>query len=184
MHVVRFSTMDGVYILKSQASADPRGRFVEAYNFDQLQEACGLEGPFMHSEFYYLIANSLVGLYYQEENPRASMYHCLHGHAQFVAVDMRKDSKTFGKHEKTILDSQQCLGFFTKAGFATGFIAFNGPAVIYAQHSTREIKSDQKTLKWDDLQIAVAWASRGNPILGIRERQGRSFGEIKPYEEL
>src|SRR5579859_3698864 len=111
MRVRRFTNMDGVYILTPEILADTRGRLVSAYEFEQLQEACGLDTAFAHADIYYLVARGLVGLYYQEANPRASLYRCLYGKAQIVAVDLREGSQSFGKFQQAILDSEQCLGF-------------------------------------------------------------------------
>ncbi len=182
MRIRRFNGMEGVYLLTPQVLSDTRGRVMPAYDFDQLQESCGLDSPFIHAELYYLIARGLVGLYYQEVNPRASLYRCVYGRAQIVAVDLRQGSLTFGKFQQAIIDSTECMGFFTKPGFATGCVGVNGPASIYVEHSTRNALEEQKVLKWDDPSVGITWAGlTGTPFLGTRERMGVSLGEIKPY---
>ncbi len=183
MRIKRFNGIEGVYVLIPQVMGDMRGRLLPAYDIDLLKDTCALQTPFVHSDIYYLVARGLVGLYCQEKNPRASLYRCLYGRAQVIAVDLREGSRSFGKYQHAILDGQECLGFFAKPGFATGCIGVNGPAVVYVEHSTRDIPGDQKTLKWDDPQVGVTWAGvSGAPLLGQRERMGVTLDQIKPYQ--
>lgn len=182
MKVSRFGAMEGVYLLTPQILHDQRGRLMSSYDYDQLQDICGLETPFIHSDVYYLVAKGLAGLYYQEVNPRASLYRCIFGKAQVVAVDLRKDSKTYGKYQQVLLNSDNCLSFLAKPGFATGCIGIGGSTIVVVDHTTRNILEDQKVLKWDEPQVGIVWASAGPPTLGTRERMGLPLAEIKPYE--
>jgi dTDP-4-dehydrorhamnose 3,5-epimerase len=183
MLVVNPFNILGVSILKPKIHADERGRIISVYDYDQLRELCGLEDPFIHSDVYHLVARGLVGLYYQERNPRASIHHCVAGRAQVVAVDLREGSRTFGKFVQTIIDSYTCFGFFTPRGFATGCIGIGGGTVVVSEHTTRHDITDQKVLKWDDSTVGVNWGSMGGtPLLGQRERAGVALNVIQPYK--
>jgi dTDP-4-dehydrorhamnose 3,5-epimerase len=173
MRIRTFAAMEGVYVLTPDVVSDARGRLISAYDYHQLAEIEGvIDSPFIHSDIYFLIARGLVGLYYQESNPRASLYRCLYGRAQIVAVDLREGSQSFGKFQQVILDSEQCFGFLTKPGFATGCVGVNGPATVYVEHSTRADIHDQKVL-WAGLQ--------GQPILGTREMRGVTIDKIRAF---
>jgi len=183
MRIRHFAAMEGFYLLEqTNRLTDHRGRLYPSYEIEVLKEQCDAEGPFVTSDMFFLSARALVGFYYQEVHPRGSLFRCMHGWAQIAGLDMREGSKTFGKSQTIMLDSNSCDAVYAKPGFATAILAVSGPASVVAEHSTYTVLADQKVIKWDDPTAGVIWAGlQGPPILGQRERAGKPFGEIRPY---
>jgi dTDP-4-dehydrorhamnose 3,5-epimerase len=185
MRVRHFAAMEGFYLLEqTNRLFDDRGRIYPSYEIEVLKEQCGADGPFVTSEMYYLSARALAGFYYQEVHTRGSLFRCLYGKAQIVGLDMRANSKTFGKSQGALIDSTACAAVYAKPGFATAILAVGAPASVVVEHSTYTVVPDNKVIRWDDPTAGVIWAGlQGPPILGQRERAGKTFGEILPYRE-
>ena len=102
----------------------------------------------------------------------------LKGRVLDVVVDMRRNSKTFGKHYKTILSEKNAKSIYIPPGFSHGFLALeNESIVLYSCTNYRNEKSET-TLKWNDSDLKIKWPIK-NPILSEKDSNGISFKDFK-----
>lgn len=154
MEIIRTS-MEGCYELQPNVIGDTRGCFVKTYQ-ESFFKAHALESNF--SEEYYTISskNVLRGLHFQTPpHHHAKCIFCLSGTIFDVAVDLRKDSTTFGKYYATELSSKNQKGMYMAAGFAHGFLALEDNSVIVCKTTTEYCPSHDTGVRWDS--VGVRW---------------------------
>lgn len=183
MRIHRYAAIEGVCFLSPNVNADDRGRSFLAYDVAELKDKCDMDKPFVCANVHYMVARSLFGLTFQTKHPRGSLYRCVGGVAQIVAVDLRAHSKTFGKYQQQMIDASSSVAFYASPGFATGFLTVGGPATIIVEHTSADIREEQQYLLWNDSQTGIGWAGlAGPPVLGTRERAGLTINKITPLE--
>lgn len=113
----------------------------------------------------------LRGLHLQTKNSQAKIITVTHGKIYDVAVDLRKKSKTFGKHVAIIISDKSDFSFYIPAGFAHGFMCLSEECTVnYKCSNYRDAKSE-KTLKWNDKKIKIKWPYK-KPILSKKDNDG------------
>ena len=95
-----------------------------------------------------------------------------------VAVDLRKKSKTFGKHFKTILSDKNAKSIFVPAGFAHGFLALKKENIIYYTCTNYRSAKHEVGILWNDKNLKVKWPIK-NPIISKKDRKNIKFSEFK-----
>ena len=122
--------------------------------------------------------NVLRGLHMQTKKMQGKYVSVLKGRVLDVVVDMRRNSKTFGKHYKTILSEKNAKSIYIPPGFSHGFLALeNESIVLYSCTNYRNAKSET-TLKWNDSDLKIKWPIK-NPILSEKDSNGISFKDFK-----
>ena len=122
--------------------------------------------------------NVLRGLHMQTKKMQGKYVSVLKGRVLDVVVDMRRNSKTFGKHYKTILSEKNAKSIYIPPGFSHGFLALeNESIVLYSCTNYRNEKSET-TLKWNDSDLKIKWPIK-NPILSEKDSNGISFKDFK-----
>ena len=122
--------------------------------------------------------NVLRGLHMQTKKMQGKYVSVLKGKVLDVVVDMRRNSKTFGKHYKTILSEKNAKSIYIPPGFSHGFLALeNESIVLYSCTNYRNAKSET-TLKWNDGDLKIKWPIK-NPILSEKDSNGISFKDFK-----
>jgi len=155
-------------ILKTQIFKDKRGFFKE------VQRSNILKNKFIFDCFSYSKKNVLRGLHLQQKKPQGKYVTVLNGKAFDVAVDLRKNSKTFGKHFSIILSGNQNISFYIPPGFAHGFCALeNNTIVHYKCTNYRDAKSELGIL-WNDPKLNINWPIK-KPIVSNKDKNNFSF---------
>ena len=122
--------------------------------------------------------NVLRGLHMQTKKMQGKYVSVLKGRVLDVVVDMRRNSKTFGKHYKTILSEKNAKSIYIPPGFSHGFLALeNESIVLYSCTNYRNAKSET-TLRWNDRDLKIKWPIK-NPILSEKDSNGISFKDFK-----
>ena len=116
--------IEGVYIIESQVFGDYRGYFLETYNKKDFDDA-GLKYDFVQDNQSKSRKGVLRGLHFQKNHPQAKLVRVLEGEVFDVAVDLRKDSKTYGKWVGVILTAENKKQFMIPRGFAHGFVVLS-----------------------------------------------------------
>ena len=118
---VRLPTkLDGVVLVEPVVHGDERGFFVETYRRDLWAEL-GVEAEFVQHNHSRSAQGTLRGLHFQTEPGQAKLIRCARGEIFDVAVDLRRDSPTYGQWEGHVLDDRDHRQFFVPIGFAHGF---------------------------------------------------------------
>ena len=121
--------IEGVYIIEPQKFGDHRGYFMETYNESEFNKA-GLNYKFVQDNQSKSKAGVLRGLHFQKTHPQAKLVRVLEGEVFDVAVDLRKNSKTYGKWVGVVLSAENNKQFMIPRGFAHGFLVLSETATF------------------------------------------------------
>lgn len=123
--------MQDCFLLKPRVFKDSRGLFYETYNQIDFQKSTGLSLDFVQDNQSISSFGVLRGLHYQKgEMAQAKLVRVVLGKVLDIVVDLRKDSKTFGKSYSVILDDKENLQLFVPRGFAHGFITLSEKSIF------------------------------------------------------
>ena len=121
--------------------------------------------------------NVLRGLHLQTTKAQDKFITVLKGKIMDVIVDLRKNSRTFGKHYKIILSEKNCKFLFIPKGFAHGFLGLKKEnIVLYSCSNYRHVKSE-RTVKWDDENLKINWGIK-KPILSKKDRNAQTLNKF------
>ena len=121
--------------------------------------------------------NVLRGLHFQKKNPQAKLVTVAYGKIFDVAVDLRKNSKTFGKYFSIILSDNVGISIIIPEGFAHGFYCMSSKCIVYYKCTKYRDKNSEMSLAWNDKSIKIKWPTT-KPILSIKDSTGISIKEI------
>jgi len=148
--------ISGLYEIEPTVHRDDRGYFTETYNRRDFLEA-GLDMEFVQDNQSKSVRGVLRGLHYQKEHPQGKLVRCLQGSVYDVAVDLRKDSETFGLWYGTELTEENMRQFYIPEGFAHGFLVLSEEAVFAYKCTDFYHPGDEGGLRWNDPTIGVEW---------------------------
>ena len=121
--------------------------------------------------------NVLRGLHLQTTKAQDKFITVLKGKIMDVIVDLRKNSKTFGKYYKIILSEKNCKFLFIPKGFAHGFLGLKKEnIVLYSCSNYRDVKSE-KTVRWNDKNLKINWGIE-KPILSKKDKNAQTLNEF------
>ena len=166
---------DGPKIIKTTIHKDTRGFFKEVY---QKKIINNLDFPF--DIMSYSKENVLRGLHIQTKKPQAKIITVTHGKILDVAVDLRKNSKNFGKYVALKMSDNDDFSFFIPAGFAHGFLCLSKECTINYSCSNYRNSSSELTLDWEDEQLGIKWPTK-KPILSKKDKKGLSLVNIQKF---
>ena len=121
--------------------------------------------------------NVLRGLHLQTVRTQDKFITVLKGQILDVIVDLRRNSRTFGKYFKIILSEKNCKFLFIPKGFAHGFLGLKKEnIVLYSCSNYRDIKSEQ-TVRWNDKDLKISWGIK-KPILSKKDRNAQTLSQF------
>lgn len=164
------TTLPGIVLVELDVYGDARGRFMETFRRDRYRElgiAADLE--FVQDNFSSSTRGTLRGLHYQLHNPQGKLVHVTRGEVFDVAVDIRVGSPTFGAWFGTILSAQNHRQMWIPPGFAHGFIVVSDEADFSYKVTANYAPADERSVAWNDVDLAITWPMVGEPILSKRD---------------
>ena len=165
--------IDGPKKIKTTLYKDSRGFFKEVY---QKKIINNLDFPF--DIMSYSKANVLRGLHIQTKKPQAKIITVTHGKILDVAVDLRKNSKNFGKYVALKISDNDAFSFFIPAGFAHGFLCLSKECTVNYKCSNYREAGSEKTISWNDPDINIDWLIK-KPVLSNKDKNlGLSLKEF------
>ena len=170
--------IEGVYIIEPKVFGDHRGYFFESYNEKEFKEN-GLDYTFVQDNQSKSKRGVLRGLHFQKTYPQAKLVRVLEGEVFDVAVDLRKDSKTYGKWVGVILSSENNRQFMIPRGFAHGFVVLSETATFTYKCDEFYHPEDEGGLMWNDEDINIEWPFEGEVLLSDKDKKHPSFKESK-----
>lgn len=157
---------------------DERGFFMESYKKTEFKNN-GIDIDFVQDNHSKSSKGILRGLHYQEKPyEQAKLVQCLKGEILDVAVDIRKNSKTFGKYVKVILSEENKKMLYIPAGFAHGFLALSDNVEVLYKTSSEYNKSSERGILWCDEDISIDWGINFEPILSEKDKFQPRLKEI------
>lgn len=155
--------IDGVYIIETGVFGDNRGYFMETYNYNDFK-AAGLDMVFVQDNQSKSKKGVLRGLHFQKTHPQGKLVRVIKGEVFDVAVDIRKNSKTFKKWVGITLSEENKKQFYIPAGFAHGFLVLSDEAEFCYKCTDFYHPEDEGGIAWNDPAIGIKW-----PLDGIDE---------------
>lgn len=166
--------IEGIIIIEPKVYEDDRGNFMETYNYNEFK-AAGIDNVFVQDNQSKSKKGVLRGLHFQKNFPQAKLVRVLRGEVFDVAVDIRKDSPTFGKWTGTIISSENRKQIFIPKGFAHGFLVLSDEAEFFYKCDEFYHPEDECGIIWNDETIRVAWPNVHKVILGEKDSSLKDF---------
>jgi dTDP-4-dehydrorhamnose 3,5-epimerase len=170
-----------VLLLEPRVFGDERGFFLEPYNKRVFRDATGLDPQFVQDNHSRSKRGVLRGLHYQILQPQGKLIRVLSGRIFDVAVDLRRSSASFGKWTGAELDGESMRMMWIPAGFAHGFTVLSDTADVLYKTTDYYAPQHERTLRWDDPQVGVAWPLFGEPTLSDKDRRGTALAGAETY---
>ena len=127
---------------------------------------------------YHALKNTIRGLHFQRKKPQGKFISVVEGEILDVAVDLRKNSKTFGQHFAIKIKYDSNFSIFIPEGFAHGFACLSKTCTLYYRCTNYRHKQSETTLRWNDPSLNINWLVK-KPILSKKDRVGEFLTEIK-----
>jgi len=148
--------IEGVVIIDPKVFGDNRGYFMETYNENEFK-ANGLNYVFVQDNQSKSKKGVLRGLHFQKTHPQAKLVRVLEGEVYDVAVDLRKNSPTYGKYVGVVLSGENKRQFMIPRGFAHGFVALSETATFTYKCDDFYHPEDEGGLMYNDPDIGIEW---------------------------
>lgn len=150
--------IEGVWILEPRLFEDARGYFMETYRKEDFDHAISQEVNFIQDNQSKSSRGVLRGLHYQKgETSQAKLVRVLHGTVVDVAVDLRRNSPTFGRHVMVELSAENHRQLFIPRGFAHGFQVLSDEAVFTYKVDNRYAPEAECSIRFDDPALDIRW---------------------------
>ncbi len=170
--------IEGVYIIEPKIFGDERGYFMETYHEEEFKNA-GLNYDFVQDNQSRSHKGVLRGLHYQKNFPQAKLVRVIQGEVFDVAVDLRKNSPTYGKWVGVILSAENKKMFMIPRGFAHGFVVLSDTAEFVYKCDELYHPEDEGGIMWNDPDVGVVWPYEGEPQLSEKDKLHPSLKESK-----
>jgi dTDP-4-dehydrorhamnose 3,5-epimerase len=169
MNVIE-TDLPGVLIIEPKVFGDDRGFFMETWNKERYAEA-GIPTEFVQDNISFSKKGVLRGLHFQNPNPQGKLVSVLQGEVFDVAVDIRRDSPTFGKWVGVNLSFENKRQLYVPEGFAHGFCVTSETALFSYKCTDWYNSEAEKTLLWNDLGLGIKWPLE-KPRLSEKDKVG------------
>ena len=168
-----------LYILEPRVFGDDRGYFFESFNSQTFQELIGEEVEFVQDNQSMSGDNIVRGLHFQ--NPpfaQGKLVRVIKGEVIDVAVDIRKDSPTYGEHVSVRLSGENNRMFWIPPGFAHGFSSLEEGTIFSYKCTNYYSKESEGSVAWDDPELNINWGVE-NPIISEKDQESPLFRDLK-----
>lgn len=162
----------GLLIIKGDRYDDSRGFFREILRENVIKK----KFPFQITSSSK--KNVIRGLHFQKVNPQGKYVSVTKGKIIDVAVDLRKNSKTFGKHFKIILSNKNSTSLFIPPGFAHGFGGLENENIVQYSCTKYRHKNSEGGILWNDNDLKINWSIK-RPIISEKDKNNLTFEEFK-----
>lgn len=178
---ITFLDIPEVFVVEPKVFEDERGSFFEAFNEASFTAASQVNFNVRQINQSTSKRGVLRGLHYQlPPKSQAKLVRVLHGEIFDVAVDVRKNSPTFGRWTSQVLSAANNKQLFIPKGFAHGFLALSEQTIIeYAQDDFYE-PSLERILQWSDPELGINWPDIGAIATIARDQSGTLLHDIEP----
>jgi dTDP-4-dehydrorhamnose 3,5-epimerase len=166
----------GAIRIEPQVHGDERGFFVETFSQDEWRDL-GVDVEFVQQNHSRSRRGTVRGLHFQTSPGQAKLLRCARGEILDVAVDLRKDSPTYGQWDSCVLDDVNHHQLFVPVGFAHGFAVLSEVADVCYQVSSLFDIETEKGIAWDDPEVGVDWQV-SEPLLSERDKTAPTLSEI------
>ena len=171
------SSIDGLLLIEPRIFSDGRGYFYETYNYEVFQEN-GIDVNFLQDNESLSSKGVLRGLHFQ--NPpyeQGKLIRVGSGSIMDIVVDIRKDSKTYGKYESVILSEENKIMFWVPPGFAHGFLSLEENTKLLYKCTNVYNKQAESGIIWNDSELNIDW-NFANPLVSEKDNELNNFNSF------
>jgi dTDP-4-dehydrorhamnose 3,5-epimerase len=179
---VQSTQIAGVLIIEPDVFGDERGFFLESFNERAMREI-GIDAHFVQDNHSRSQRNVLRGLHYQINQPQGKLVRVVDGTVFDVAVDIRRNSSTFGKWVGMELSAENKRTFWMPAGIAHGFVVLSDSADFVYKATDYYAPEFERTILWNDRDLGIQWPLMDEPILSSKDAAGKSFRDAEVFEK-
>jgi dTDP-4-dehydrorhamnose 3,5-epimerase len=170
-----------VLLIEPKVFGDERGFFLESYNRQRFNETLDKDITFVQDNHSLSSKGVLRGLHYQIQNAQGKLIRVVSGEIFDVAVDIRSGSPTFGKWVGEVLSASNKRQMWVPAGFAHGFVTLSDTAEVLYKASDYYSPAHERSIKWNDPEINIAWPIDYQPTLSAKDAQAVLLREAEVY---
>jgi len=160
---------------------DERGFFFESFNRRRFAEIIGREVDFVQDNHSRSAKNVLRGLHYQIQPPQGKLVRVVQGTVFDVAVDIRKNSLTFGQHVGVELSADNKRMLWVPEGFAHGFVVLSDTAECLYKTTDYWMPEFERSIAWNDPMINIQWPIQYPPLLSARDQQAKLLAKTECF---
>lgn len=172
-----------VLLIEPKVFGDDRGFFFESFNQRAFREASGLTVDFVQDNHSKSARNVLRGLHYQIRQPQGKLVRVVAGEVFDVAVDIRRNSPTFGRWVGEILSADNKRQLWVPPGMAHGFVVLSESAEFLYKTTDYWAPEHERCIAWNDPTLAIEWpAMQGAPSLSGKDANGQAFLQAELFE--
>ncbi|QDX81141.1 dTDP-4-dehydrorhamnose 3,5-epimerase [Denitratisoma sp. DHT3] len=172
--------LPGVVLIEPKVFGDDRGFFFESWNRRTLA-VLGLDLEFVQDNHSRSARNVLRGLHYQLQHAQGKLVRVVQGEVFDVAVDLRRSSPHFGRWTGFTLSAQNKRMAWIPPGFAHGFCVTSEYAEFLYKTTDYWHPEHERSLRWDDPQLAIPWPLTGAPVLAAKDQAGVLLADAEAY---
>ncbi len=170
-----------VILFEPKVFGDERGFFFESFNQRQFEAAVGRSVTFVQDNHSRSAKGVLRGLHYQIQQPQGKLVRVVQGEVFDVAVDIRGSSPTFGRWVGVTLSAENKRQLWVPEGFAHGFVVLSDTADFLYKTSDYYAPEHERSIAWDDPDLAIAWPIEQAPALSAKDAQGCSLAAAEVF---
>ena len=168
--------IDGLVLIEPHVIADDRGFFFETFRADEYA-ALGIDVPFVQDNHSRSTRGTIRALHFQLRPGQAKLVRAARGAIWDVAVDLRRDSPTYGQYEGFELNDSNARQLFVPVGFAHGFCVTSDTADVTYKVSSYYDGATERGIAFDDPAIGIDWPA-SEPLVSDRDRSNPTLAEI------
>ena len=172
--------IQGIVVIEPTVLSDKRGYFLESFNKNQFEKAIG-KVSFVQDNESRSSKGVLRGLHYQKPPfAQAKLVRCIEGKILDIAVDIRKDSPTYGLYHSDILSGENKKQLFIPRGFAHGFVVLSDSAIFAYKVDNTYAPDYEAGILWNDKKLGVDWGAKESEIfISNKDEQLPLFSQFK-----
>jgi len=181
---VHKEAIEGLLSFQPDIYEDSRGYFYEQFNQNKYKES-GILLSFVQDNVSFSKKHTLRGLHFQVNKPQGKLVQVMNGQVFDVAVDIRKESPTFGKWVGKVLSQENKTQFYIPPGFAHGFYVMSDSATFLYKCTDFYSPKDDRGILWNDADLGIPWPiSTDAPIISDKDQKLPNFSNINFNEKI
>lgn len=164
--IIEHTSIEGCFLCKPNIFKDDRGYFMESFNEQTFREVSGVDVHFVQDNQSYSQRGVLRGLHYQIGTfAQSKLVRVLQGEVLDIAVDIRPDSPTYGRHVAVTLTAEEGWQFFVPKGFAHGFVVLSETATFFYKCDQFYNKEYEGGIMYNDPSLNIDWKLAPNELI-------------------
>lgn len=179
--IVKETLLNDCYVINLKRYEDSRGYFMETFDERIFSKTINQKVSFVQDNLSLSYKNVLRGIHFQYHKPQGKLVRVTKGCALDVAVDLRVNSTSFGKHISLILNDKNNNCIWIPEGFGHAFLALENNTILEYKCTNFYEPSDQRCIIWNDDDLNINWPENIKPNLSEKDLNGISFKEFNSY---